>query len=343
VSDTTSITEPAVAPPAAEHSGRSTALKIARRRDLALVPGVILIMIIGTLNNKAFLTHANLLDVLGNFAWVSMLVLGEAIILIAGKMDLSLESTVALAPAMALWLTLPASERGIHAVPQAWAIPITLGVGLLVGLMNAFLIVRLQLSSFIVTLAQLIMLRGIENGVTKSQTFIGVPKSIAYFGTARYLGLPVGVLISVLGFAIGMVVLALTRPGRALYAVGGNADAARAGGIRVERTYWIVFILGSLFAAVGGLLYAGKFASVGAGSGNGYIFTVFAAVVLGGVSLQGGKGTLFGAFCGILLLYLVRNILTLAQVNQYWQDALNGAIILVVLIIARLSTGEAQT
>jgi simple sugar transport system permease protein len=89
-------------------------------------------------------------------------------------------------------------------------------------------------------------------------------------------------------------------------------------------------------------LYAGKYASIGADSGKGYIFTVFAATVLGGVSLNGGKGTLFGAFCGILLLYLVQNILTLAGVSGYWQDALNGAIILTVLIIARVTTGEAQ-
>jgi simple sugar transport system permease protein len=344
MTDTSPIETPSqrAAAAAAVPAPRQTHVAVARLRDLALLPGIAVMMIVGTLSNKAFLTHGNLIDVFDNLAWISMLVLAEAVILISGKLDLSLESTVALAPAIAVWLTLPASGRGIHLLPSAWAIPITLAVGVLVGLINALLIVRLQLSSFIVTLGMLIMLRGIETGISKGQTFFGFSKSFLYLGATHWFGLPLGVWISVISFAIGMVVLSLTRPGRSLYAIGGNLNAARAAGIRVERTLWMVFVIGSVLAAVGGLLYAGKYASIGADSGKGDIFTVFAATVLGGVSLNGGKGTLFGAFCGILLLYLVQNILTLAGVNVYWQDALNGAIILSVLIIARLTTGEAQ-
>jgi simple sugar transport system permease protein len=327
---------------AAVPAQRQTHVAVARLRDLALLPGIAVIMVVGTFSNKAFLTHGNLIDVLDNFAWISMLVLAEAVILISGKLDLSLESTVALAPAVAVWLTLPKSGRGIHLLPPAWAIPITLAVGVLVGLINALLIIRFQLSSFIVTLGMLITLRGIETGISNGQTFFGFSKSFLYLGTTHWFGIPLGVWLSVVSFAIGIFVLALTRPGRSLYAIGGNLNAARAAGIRVERTLWIVFVVGSLLAAVGGLLYAGKYASIGADSGKGYIFTVFAATVLGGVSLNGGKGTLFGAFCGILLLYLVQNILTLAGVSGYWQDALNGGIILTVLIIARVTTGEAQ-
>ncbi|MDX6201692.1 MAG: simple sugar transport system permease protein [Frankiales bacterium] len=321
---------------------RSTGVAVARMRDLALLPGIALVMVVGAFSDKAFLTHGNLIDVLDNFAWISMLVLAEAVILISGKLDLSLESTVALAPAVAVWLTLPKAGRGIALLPAAWAIPITLAVGLLIGMVNALLIVRFQLSSFIVTLGMLITLRGIETGISKGQTFFGFSSSMLYLGATQWFGLPVGVWLSLVAFAIGIFVLSLTRPGRSLYAIGGNLNAARAAGIRVERVLWAVFILGSLLAAVGGLLYAGKYASIGADSGKGYIFTVFAATVLGGVSLNGGKGTLFGAFCGILLLYLVQNILTLVGVSGYWQDALNGAIILTVLIIARVTTGEAQ-
>jgi simple sugar transport system permease protein len=328
--------------PVAAPTARSGGVAVARLRDLALLPGIAVIMVVGTISNKAFLTHGNLIDVLDNFAWISMLVLAEAVILITGKLDLSLESTVALAPAVAVWLTLPKSGRGIALLPAGWAIPITLAVGVLVGVVNALLIVRFQLSSFIVTLGMLITLRGIETGISNGQTFFGFSNSFLYLGATQWLGLPVGVWLSLVAFAIGIFVLSLTRPGRSLYAIGGNLNAARAAGIRVERVIWLVFILGSVIAAVGGLLYAGKYASIGADSGKGYIFTVFAATVLGGVSLNGGKGTLFGAFCGILLLYLVQNILTLAGVSGYWQDALNGGIILTVLIIARVTTGEAQ-
>jgi simple sugar transport system permease protein len=139
-----------------------------------------------------------------------------------------------------------------------------------------------------------------------------------------------------------MFVLAFTRAGRSLYAIGGNKDAARAAGIPVERTLWLVFMVGSLLAAMGGVLYVAKFASMSAGTGSGEIFTVFAAVVIGGVSLNGGKGTLFGAFCGIFLLDLIQNVLTFAGVPGSWLPFFDGIIILSVLSIARITTGEAQ-
>jgi simple sugar transport system permease protein len=133
-----------------------------------------------------------------------------------------------------------------------------------------------------------------------------------------------------------------TRFGRSLYAIGGNADAARAAGIRVDRVLWITLIVAGLLAALGGLLLTGRLASVAAAQGNGAIFTVFAAAVIGGVSLNGGRGTIFGAFTGILLLYLIQNVLTLAGIPAQWIGALNGAIILVALMLARITSGQAQ-
>jgi len=161
-------------------------------------------------------------------------------------------------------------------------------------------------------------------------------------GTAVWLGLPVSVWLCLLLFAAGIVVLGYTRFGRALYAIGGNADAARAAGIRVERVLSIALIVASMLAALGGLLLSGRLASVAAAQGNGYIFTVFAAAVIGGVSLNGGKGTMFGAFTGILLLYLIQNVLTLASVPAQWIGALNGAIILIALVLSRITSGKAQ-
>jgi simple sugar transport system permease protein len=143
-------------------------------------------------------------------------------------------------------------------------------------------------------------------------------------------------------FAIAGAVLGFTRWGRSLYAIGGNVDAARAAGIRTDRVLWTVLVLGSVLAALGGLLISGRLASVAANQGNGAIFTVFAAAVIGGVSLNGGKGTMFGAFTGILLLYMIQNVLTLGGVPAEWIDALNGAIILLALMISRVTSGRAQ-
>jgi simple sugar transport system permease protein len=105
---------------------------------------------------------------------------------------------------------------------------------------------------------------------------------------------------------------------------------------------WATLVIGGLLAALGGLLLTGRLASVAASQGNGAIFTVFAAAVIGGVSLNGGRGTVFGAFTGILLLYMIQNVLTLAGVPAQWIGALNGAIILVALIISRITSGQAQ-
>ena len=128
--------------------------------------------------------------------------------------------------------------------------------------------------------------------------------------------------------------------GRAIYAVGGNPEAARAAGIRVERVIWIVYIVGCGLAAFAGLLLTGRLASVLSGQGQNMIFTVFAACVIGGISLNGGRGTMFGALTGVLLLGVIANILTLSRIQSYWIDAAFGAVILISLVVAHLTSGE---
>ncbi len=337
----------ASSPPAADQPPRRTrpALRIARLRDLALIPALILIGIIGVFVSPVFLTQQNLINILQQQSEISLVVLGEAMILIAGRLDLSLESTVGLAPGVAVWLVLPVLPGhglGVE-IPGGWSIPIALGVGALIGLINGLLIVRFQLNGFIVTLGMLITLRGLLNGISRGQTFFGLPPSMLYLGTTEWLGLPASIWVSLLLFAFGVVVLGYTRFGRALYAIGGNSAAAKAAGIRVERTVWCTLLIGSMLAALAGILLAGRLGSVAANSGNGWIFTVFAGAVIGGISMNGGRGTIFGAFTGILLLYVVQNVLTLAGVPAEWINFLNGAIILGALVVSRVASGQAQT
>jgi simple sugar transport system permease protein len=143
-------------------------------------------------------------------------------------------------------------------------------------------------------------------------------------------------------FLIAGLVLRYHRLGRALYAIGGNPEAARAAGIRVERITWGVYVLAGILAALGGLAITGYVGAISANQGNGLIFTVFAAAVIGGISLDGGKGTMFGALTGVLLLGVVQNVLTLAQVPSFWIQAIYGAIILGSLMIARFAGGQVQ-
>jgi simple sugar transport system permease protein len=320
---------------------RSTAVALARLRDFALVPPIIAIVVVGSILYPAFRTRATFEDLLSTMAWIALLVVAESLILITGKMDLSLESTVGLAPGVAAWLTLPKGiNHGLALVPGFWAVPIALAVGAAIGAINGFLIVRLRINAFIVTLGMLITLRGVLTGISHGQTFFGLTGSQMYLGSASWLGLPASIWVVVIAFAIGIFVLAKTRMGRSLYAVGGNADAARAAGIRTDRVVWGVLILGGVLAALAGIVESGNLASVTSNLGSGRIFDVFAAAVIGGISLNGGKGSLFGAFTGVLLLNLIFKVLTFAGVPEQWFDFLNGAVILVVLMGQRIVGGR---
>lgn len=319
---------------------------VARLRDLALVPAIIAVAIVGFIVNPVFLTSDNIVNVLQSMSEISIVVLAETIVLITGKMDLSLESTFGLAPGLAAWLIVdPAVTHGlgVHALPAALAVPVVLLVGALVGAFNGLLIVRFGLNGFVVTLGMLIVLRGLLTGISGGKTFFALPESMRYLGSAIWLGVPASVWTSLVLFAVGIVVLGYTRPGRALYAIGGNVDAARAAGIRTDRILWLTLIVASMLAALAGLLISGRLAAVPAAQGSGAIFQVFAAAVIGGVSLNGGKGTIFGAFTGVLLLFMIINVLTLAGVPAQWTNFLNGAVILVALVVSRVTGGKAQT
>ncbi|MFF4315695.1 ABC transporter permease [Streptomyces sp. NPDC001507] len=318
-------------------------IPLARLRDLALVPAIVVIAVVGQIVNPVFLQADNLINVLQTMSEMALLVLAQTMILIVKKMDLSLESTMGLAPGVAAWLVVPAGAgHGLGLLPGAWAVPLTLAVGALVGVINSLLIIRFGLNGFIVTLGMLIVLRGILTGISGGQTFFQLPQSMLYAGTAEWFGMPASIWICLALFAVAIVVLGWTSFGRSLYAIGGNVDAAKAAGIRTDRVLWIVIVTGSVLAALAGLMLSGRLASVASAQGNGYIFTVFAAAVIGGISLNGGRGTMFGAFCGILLLFMIQNVLTLAGVPAQWIGALNGLIILVALAISRITGGKVQ-
>jgi len=314
-------------------------------KDFSLIPVIGVLLLIGFIVSPNFLTGDNMIAVLQQSTELSMLVLGEALILIAGRMDLSLESTIGLAPVVALWVVLPEHGgrfNGLGIGAQWMAIPICLLVGAAIGALNGFLILKMRLNGFIVTLAMLITLRGLITVIDGGQSIFTLPASFMYLGRTDWLGMPASVWCCGLLFAIGIIALGWFRPGRALYAIGGNPGAARAAGIRVDRTVWIVLIIASVLAAFGGILYAGRLGSVAASQGNGLIFSAFAATVIGGVSMNGGRGSLFGALTGVVALQLIENVLTFGHVSADKIKFFDGAVILIALIISRYTSGEAQ-
>lgn len=315
--------------------------RVLRLDQFALVPAIVIAVVVGAMVNDAFLTEINLVNILRQSSELSILVMAEALILIAGKFDLSLESVVGLAPAVAAWLVISESTGGSGIAASQWVgIAALFAIGVAVGAVNGTLIVFLRLNAFMTTLAMLILLRGVTIGLTNGQTLYDLPDSFTYLGTAEWVGLPVSVWIAALLFLAAGLFLRYHRYGRALYAIGGNAEAARAAGIRVDRVVWVVFVVAGALAALAGLMLTGRLASVVSSQGQNMIFTVFAAAVIGRISLNGGRGSMIGALSGVLLLGIIGNILTLSNIESFWISAAFGGIILLALIIARFTAGE---
>ncbi len=325
--------------------GRSrSAAAISLIREAALLPVLAVLIIIGAFVNSAFLTVSNISGIGQQISALGVVVVGESLILLIGGMDLSLEGTYGLAPMVAAWLIVPVSAFGSGTKLNPFlGILIVLAVGAAVGLVNGLLIVRGRLNGFIVTLGMTIVLAGLQEGIVKGNTLFNLPSAFTYLGAAYVGKVPVSLIVTVIIFVATGLFLRYHRVGRAIYAVGGNREAARAAGIKVDRIRLGVYVAGSVLAAVGGLMEAGRVSAVTGQQGyqEGIIFAVFAAAVIGGVSLQGGRGNMVGAASGVILLGLVQNILDLANAPNYWIEAIDGAVILVALVLARVIGGEA--
>jgi simple sugar transport system permease protein len=313
-------------------------------RELTLIPVIAVVIVMGAFASDAFLTTDNFLNILQQSSELSVVVIAETLVLLAGKFDLSLESVVGLAPMLGAWLIIKDTQVGGAGVGLDWrlAIVVVLLTGAAVGAVNGLLIVKLRLNAFIVTLAMLILLRGVQLGTTNGKTLFDLPDGYLYLGSGKWAGIPVSIWIAALLYLVLGLFLRYHRLGRALYAIGGNAEAARVAGVRVDRVMWGTFIVAGMLAALAGLMLTGRIASVVTSQGQNMIFYVFAAAVIGGISLNGGKGRLLGALTGVLLLGILQNVLTLAEIPAFWIDAVYGAIILVALVLSRVTGGSAE-
>lgn len=337
----------AAIPPTARVVGRVALFrqiaKLGALRQLALLPVIGLALVIGSQLNDSFLSWENILtNVLGASAVLAVVTVAEAMLIIAGQFDLSLQSTVGLAPMLSAYLVLPteAGGAGLELSPFMGLVML-FAVGAAAGAANGFLVARLRLNPFIVTLAMLILLQGLTLGVSSGQTLTSLPEAYTYIGNTSYLGVPAEVWIAGLVFLGTGLFMRFHVTGREIYAIGGNVEAARAAGVRVERIVFGLFVFAGILAALGGLLLSSRIASVTASQGNNLIFTVFAAAVIGGIDLNGGRGRLAGAATGVLLLGVIQNILVVSQVPSFWVSAIYGAIILLSLLLGALAGSPA--
>lgn len=273
--------------------------------------------------NEYFLEKRNLLNVGRQASVVAIVALGQALVIIARGIDLSVGSVIGLSAVVSA-IILRDTGNNFYALTAG------LSAGLACGLANGIMFTRFHINPFIATLGMLSIARGIALLLTG-----GIP--VTYVGWAEYLGagriydIPVSfAMMLVLSLAVH-VLASRTVTGREIYAAGDNPKAARLAGINVDRTRLFVFALCGLLAGLGGIILAGNLASADPNLGMGYELDVIAAVILGGTALSGGRGSIFGVFIGALLMALLNNAFVLLGISAYWQVVTKGLIIILAV------------
>lgn len=280
-----------------------------------------------------FLTARNMINLLVHSSVLGLMVIGQSTVLLTGNFDLSAESTLGFTAMLAAWLMMPLPRGAGWGVAPFLVIPIILIVGALIGAWNGYLITRVKMNNFIVTLAMLITLRGAVYIWSQGNTISGLPGGFNWLGGGSIGPIPISTMVVVLAFVVAHIIVSYRRFGRELYAVGGNRDAAMAAGIDPDRVVLKSYVVSGMIAAFAAWLLAGRLESVTPKLGEGMIFEVFAASVIGGISLNGGRGTMIGAFGGVLLLSVINSGLNLMQVSPFWINAIRGLTILFAMLI----------
>ena len=291
-----------------------------------------------------FLTVDNTLNVLRQISINLCLSLGMTLVILSGGIDLSVGSVLALAGAVAAGLlknglALPAANLLIQfTVPGAIVAGLAVGLGL--GWVNGLAVTRFKLPPFVATLGMLSIARGLTMLWTGGFPVTGLGDDFGRLGTGHFLGIPMPVWISTVLVVACVVLTRRTRFGRHLYAVGGNERAATLSGLAVNRIQLTVYLLGGGLAAVAGLLVTARLDSATPNAGLGYELDSIAAVVIGGTSLSGGRGSILGTVLGCLIIGVLNNGLFLLNVSPFWQQVVKGVVILVAVAADKMGSRQ---
>lgn len=278
------------------------------------------------------------LNILEQSCFVGILAVGLSLVIIAGQMDLSIESTMALSAMLtALFFGTNGAGLGWTTDPAWLVVPVTLigslALGALIGMGNALVVVRFRINAFIATLAAFILLRGAVVAVSGGRSVYGLPEQLRVMAIGDFLGVPLLGWTMVVVFVVSQFMLRRTPFGRYLYLVGGNPTAPFRAGIPVERIVTASFILCGMLAAFTGWLLAGRTAGATANLGVGILFETFAAVVIGGVSLKGGIGSLSGVLAGVLLLSAIRTAINVMGMPPHYTQMIHGGLVLAAVLL----------
>jgi ribose/xylose/arabinose/galactoside ABC-type transport system permease subunit len=312
-------------------------LGLSSLRTYGLLIAIVVIAVFFYFQNPAFASPNNAFQLLRSMASLAMIAFAQLLVIIAGELDLSVGSIYGLTAITVAVLWLGAGNSPFDPMPVVLAIIIALGIALAAGATNAFFTTVVGIPSFIATLGMLSIAQGLELVISSAGSFNPAysvpppdPGELAAFRFLGFTSLPFGIPIQVLWLGVAFVIFWIVRHrtlfGFRLLAIGGNTDASRVARLPVRRYKFIVFMICAFMAGLAGILDFSFVGSIGPNSGQPLTFPVFAAVVIGGASLAGGRGTVFGTLMGAVLLAVLRNGLAIMGVPAFVQLVFIGAV-----------------
>lgn len=298
--------------------------RLLRVREFSLIIMIVLVALALHALTGRFLTTANMNAILLGFSTSAIIVVGMTAALVSGGFDLSVGSVFAMGGVVAA----VALRAGIPVLPSML---IGVGAGMLAGFVTGIFITRVGINPFISTLGMMSIARGIGYAITEGSPLASLPNEFFVFGQGQTFGIPNLIIIAFIVLLIGDILMRRSALFRQIYYVGGNEDAARLSGINVNRVKLGVYTLSALLAAFAGVLSVSRFTVADPGAGTGEELRIIAACIIGGCSLQGGKGTVFGGLLGLIFVGFINNGMVLLRVPVYWQTLAMGAILLLAV------------
>lgn len=293
---------------------------------------LLVICILLSIATPYFFTTQNILIILRQVSINGILAIGVTFVIITGGIDLSLGSVLALTGVVAAGFA--------HPDTYPLAVPVILGIftGVVIGAINGLTITLGRVAPFIVTLGMMTIARGLALVWSNGRPVTNLSPAFNFIGGGDLLHIPVPVLLFVLVIVVSAVILKYTRTGRYIYAVGGNENAARASGIRIKRVKLFAYIFCGALAGLAGIILSARITTGQPNAGIAYELDAIAAVVIGGTSLMGGRGSIAGTVIGVLIIGVINNGLDLLNVTSYYQQIIKGVIIISAVLLDRKDT-----
>ncbi|WP_417509687.1 ABC transporter permease [Microbacterium sp.] len=324
------MTNSAVAP-GAQTRWKDASRTVLNSNLLPIIAALIIVSVALSVMTPTFLTASNLTNIVTQSAVVGIAAIGATFVIITSGIDLSVGANIALSGMIGA-IVAQATGNGFFGIAAV------IVVAAAVGAFNGASVSWLRLAPFIVTLATMGMARGLTLQISQGQSVYSLPESLNWLGASAVFDVKTSALTTVLLFVVAHFVLSRTTFGHRIYAVGGNAEAARLAGINVRRVVFSAYVIAGIAAGIAALILLGRLDSATPNAATGTELQVIAAVVIGGTSLFGGKGSMIGTFVGVLLIGVINNGLTLLNVSSFWVQFVQGALIFLAVLLDSVST-----